>query len=136
MANPGPAIVNTSNTDLVYSNLLLIESIQVTLSPGILVPAAGPNSAVGEQSFGLNAVTTTTPATGILAKDVILSVSKPTAQATIGIVGWRNSATTNDLFYISFLNTTNITQTPTASEVYTITVGRINNNATAIGALI
>ena len=63
-------------------------------------------------------------ATGILAGDVIVGVNKPTQQQDIGIVGFRVSPTTNDMFYISFLNYTTITRTPTASEVYKITLAR------------
>lgn len=123
MSNPGPASVGTFNTSLVDGNLGLLEILSVTMSPGIIIPAV-TGAIIAEQSFGLNAVTTTTAATGILAGDVIVGINKPTQQANIGIVGFRVSATTNDLFYVSFTNLTTITQTPTASEVYKIVVAR------------
>ena|ERR1700675_1298763 len=134
MANPGPATVVTTNTQVPYANLQLMEVLSITMSPGILAPNTAANGVI-EQSFGPNG-TVTTAATSILAKDVILSVSKPTAQANIGIVGWRNDATTNEKFYITFMNSTNVTVTPTASEVYLVTVGRQNAAATAITAIV
>lgn len=123
MANPGPASVGTFNTALLDGNLGLLEVLSVTISPAILVPAA-TGASITEQSYGLNGSSNATAATSILAGDVILGINKPTTQSNIGIVGFRNSATTNDLFYVSWLNCTTITQTPTASEVYKIMVGR------------
>ena len=77
MANPGPASVGTFNTALVDGNLGILEVLSVTMSPGIIIPAV-TGAIIAEQSFGLNAVTTTTAATGILAGDVIVGINKPT----------------------------------------------------------
>lgn len=134
MANPGPASTGATNTQTPYANLQLVEVLSITMSPGILAPNTGATGAI-EQSFGVNG-TVTTAATSILAKDVIISVSKPASQANIGIVGWRNDQTTNDKFYVTFLNSTNVTVTPTASEVYLVTVGRQNLAAAGITAVV
>ena len=57
--------------------------------------------------------------TGLLvASDTIIGVSKPTAQAGLGIVGWRCSD--DDEISITFANVTAGALTPTASEEYTV----------------
>lgn len=55
---------------------------------------------------------------GLLASDVVHSVSKPTAQAGLGIVGWRVTAA--NTVGITFSNNTGAGITPTASESYLI----------------
>lgn len=61
---------------------------------------------------------------GLAATDVIVGVSKPTAQAGLGIVGQRVSAA--NALSITFMNPTVATVTPTASEVYSVTVLKAN----------
>lgn len=58
--------------------------------------------------------------TGIAAGDVVVGVSKPTAQAGLGIVGWYNNGTNS--IGIVFSNNTASPITPTAAEVYTFVV--------------
>ena len=60
--------------------------------------------------------------TGLRTTDVIDAVSKPTAQAGLGIVGFRVSAA--DTIGITFSNNTGSPIVPTASQVYTIRVVR------------
>lgn len=84
--------------------------IAVTLSP-----AAVANATSAEQTFTV---------TGLLLGDMV-SVSKPTAQAGIGIVGTRVSAA--DTLAITFMNATAATVTPTASQVYLVRVSRVDN---------
>lgn len=84
--------------------------IGVTLSP-----AAVANATSAEQTF---------TCTGLLTGDMV-SVSKPTAQAGIGIVGARVSA--NDTLAITFMNATSATVTPTASQVYLVRISRVDN---------
>lgn len=77
-----------------------------TLSPA----QVNANTAV-EQTFTV---------TGLLADDTVITVSKPTAQSGIGIVGWRVSAA--NTLAITFANVTAGNITPTASEVYKVVV--------------
>ncbi len=81
-----------------------IDRYTVTLSPALV---AANTSA--EQTFTV---------TGLTTGDQILSVSKPTAQAGLGIVGWRVSAA--DQIGITFMNTSAGGITPTASQVYEV----------------
>lgn len=61
-------------------------------------------------------------ATGLLTTDMVVGLSKPTAQAGLGIVGQRVSAA--NTLGITFGNFTAATITPTASESYGIAVFR------------
>jgi hypothetical protein len=89
-------------------NLRAMGVASVTLSPALIVL-----NTTAEQTF-------TVP--GLLPKDVIISVNKPTAQAGLGIVNWRVSAA--DTIGITFSNNTGSSITPTAGEVYQIVWGR------------
>lgn len=60
--------------------------------------------------------------TGLLTTDVIVGVSKPTAQAGIGLVGWRVSAA--NTLGLTFMNSTAATVTPTTSQSYAVSVFR------------
>ncbi len=84
--------------------------IGVTLSP-----ASVANATSAEQTFAVN---------GLLKGDMI-TVSKPTSQAGLGIVNSRCSA--NGVLAITFMNATAATITPTASEVYLVNVARVDN---------
>lgn len=120
-----PNSTSTSNVTLPTGNLSLIETIKVNLG-----------TIAGIATITATEITFSALSTGILAGDVILAVSKPTAQAGLGIAGWRNDATVNDKFYITFVNPTAGTVTPTAAETYTITVARMTQSNTALAALI
>lgn len=123
--NPGPSIQQTTNTQPPTSNLAKIETLSVNLG----TIAGIPTITTSEITFsGLG--------TGLLPGDVILSVSKPTAQAGLGIAGWRNDPTVADKFYITYVNPTAGTVTPTASETYLITVGRPIPGSAAISQVV
>jgi hypothetical protein len=77
---------------------------QLTLSPTIVA-----QNTSAEQTFTVNGLKTT---------DMIVSVSKPTAQAGLGIVGWRVSAA--NTLAITFMNATGSGITPTASQNYLV----------------
>lgn len=70
---------------------------------------------------------------GLRTTDYIMGVSKPTAQAGLGIAGWRVSAA--DTIAITFDNPTAATVTPTALESYVAFIFRpehtLLTNATA-----
>lgn len=87
------------------NNTLVYQSIQS--------PAAVANATSAE--VGLTV-------TGLLTTDLIVGVSKPTAQAGIGIVGQRVSAA--NTLGLTFMNSTAATVTPTVSQSYAITVFR------------
>lgn len=80
-----------------------------TLSPALIVL-----NTTAEQTFTVSGL--------VLNTDVVLSVSKPTAQAGLGIVGWRISA--DNTLAITFSNNTGASITPTASQVYSVVVYR------------
>ena len=65
---------------------------------------------------------------GLRTTDRIIGVTKPTAQAGLGIAGWRVSAA--DTIAITFDNPTAGNITPTASEVYTAIIARPENTRT------
>ncbi len=83
---------------------------EVTLSPASVAANTSAEEAFTMQGLQLN--------------DVILSVIKPTAQAGIGIVGWRVSAA--NTLAITFMNSTGLAVVPTASEVYKVAVARLS----------
>lgn len=89
---------------IILGNTQALGVASVTLSPA----AVGANT-TAEQTFAVP---------GILATDMIVGISKPTAQAGIGIVGWRVSAA--GTVGITFSNNTAGSLTPTASQVYLI----------------
>jgi hypothetical protein len=127
MAFPTVTNVNGSNTgpnsavlpdtvQLPVGNLWKVGQFALTLSP---VAVAGTTAA--EQTFAATGI-------GLIVGDVVL-VQKPTSQAGLVIGGSRVSAA--DTLAINFGNCTGATITPTASEVYTVTVLRIQPNWTA-----
>ena len=77
---------------------------QATLSPAQVAA-----NTTAEQTFAVS---------GVAATDVVISVNKPTAQAGLGIVGWRVASAGN--VGITFANNTATPITPTASQVYQI----------------
>ena len=74
-------------------------------------PAAVAANTAAEQDFTV---------TGVAATDKILSVVKPTAQAGLGIVGFRVKAL--NTVAVTFGNFTASEITPTAAQAYVITV--------------
>lgn len=83
---------------------LRLRWVDVTLSP-----AAVAANTSAEQTFAVP---------GVRLDDIVLSVNKPTAQAGLGIVGWRVSA--EGEIGITFGNFTGSSITPTASQSYTV----------------
>lgn len=89
---------------IILGNTQALGVASVALSPSIV----GANT-TAEQTF-------TVP--GILAADMIVAISKPTAQAGLGIVGWRVSAA--GTVGITFSNNTGSGITPTAGQTYLV----------------
>ena len=83
---------------------LRLRYVNVTLSPASV---AANTSA--EQLFAVP---------GVRLDDAVVAVNKPTAQAGLGIVGWRVSSEGN--IGITFINTTVDAIVPTASQSYTV----------------
>jgi len=103
-ASESYSVINLAGIDAT-NNTIQIETVQS--------PAAVANATSAE--VGLTV-------TGLATTDTIVGVSKPTAQAGIGIVGWRVSAA--DTLGLTFMNSTAATVTPTVSESYKVNVFR------------
>lgn len=88
-------------------------NIAIEAPAGILVTVATTTTA--EQAVTI---------TGLTTSDFITGVSKPTAQAGLGVVGWRVSGT--NIAGITFMNGTGAAITPTSSEVYGVQIFRPN----------
>lgn len=93
-----------------------IVALSATLSP-----AAVAANTTAEQTFTVNGLATSAT-NGSVINDVILAINKPTAQAGLGIVGFRVSAA--NTLAVTFSNNTAGSITPTASEVYSIVAFR------------
>lgn len=100
---PGPA-------DIPRGNIALAMILQATISP-----AQVANATTVEQTFTVS---------GLLPGDVV-SVTKPTTQAGLGIVNSRVSAA--NTLAITFANATGSPITPTAAEAYIIELNRPTN---------
>lgn len=87
---------------IITGNVQSLSAVSVALTPS----AVSANT-TAEQTF-------TVP--GVLASDVCIDVTKPTAQAGLGIVGSRVSAA--NTVAITFSNNTGSGITPTAGETY------------------
>jgi hypothetical protein len=122
--NPGPAIENTINTQSPPSFYRLVQTIAVAITPVSVATIT-----VAEQSYGANGASFATAATGILAGDIILSISPPSITAGVGIAGWRVDTATNDKFYVDWVNPTAGSLTP-PSGTYLITVARLIQSIT------
>lgn len=97
----------------VLGNIPKQSVLSVTLSPA-LVSA----NTTAEQTFTVN---------GLLVGDMAV-VTKPTAQAGLGVVNSRVSAA--NTLAITFSNNTGASITPTASEVYLVLVSRPDRTVT------
>lgn len=115
-SNLGPASTSTNNTSVGFGNTSMDVLLGATLSPALVAI----NTTV-EQTFTI---------TGLQVGDYV-TVSKPTAQAGLGIVGARVTAA--NTLGITFANVTAGTITPTASEVYVLNV--VRPMAQYVGAL-
>lgn len=90
------------------------------LMKATLSPAQVNANTTAEQTFTVPGIR--------LDTDMVGAVSKPTAQAGLGIVGWR--VTADNTLGITFSNNTGSAITPTASQVYLIQVLRVDGVAT------
>jgi hypothetical protein len=86
-----------------------------------LSPAQVAANTTAEQTF-------TCP--GLLASDVVFDITKPTAQAGLGIVNTRVSAA--NTVAVTFINATASPITPTASEVYLLAWLRPDSTLTGV----
>lgn len=88
---------------------LRLRRLTATISPALVAA-----NTTAEQTFTVSGVA--------LATDHCIGVSKPTAQAGLGIVGWRVSA--DNTVAITFSNNTGGGITPTASQTYQFFIWR------------
>lgn len=96
--------------NLVRGNLVTVWGFGPSLSPANVAA-----NTTAEQSFTV---------TGLKTGDIVLG-NKPTAQAGLGVVGMRVSAT--DTLAITFVNATASGITPTASQTWTFAILRPEN---------
>ncbi len=89
---------------VIMGNVQAMGVASITISPALVAA-----NTTAEQTF-------TVP--GLLASDVVIDVTKPTAQAGLGIVGCRVTAA--NTVGITFSNNTASGITPTASETYLV----------------
>lgn len=94
------------STGIIGGNVRALHLLQITLSPAAVLA-----NTTTEQLFSF-------PNIPVLPANVnVASVSKPTAQAGLGIVGYRSTSTQ---LGITFSNNTGSSITPTASEIYNV----------------
>lgn len=101
---------------IILGNVQGIGVATVTLSP-----ASVAANTTAEQTF-------TVP--GVNATDICIDVTKPTAQAGLGIVGFRVSAA--NTIAVTFSNNTGSPIVPTASQAYQFVVLRPDSVAAGI----
>lgn len=106
--NPGPAITTGNQTSLGFTDNVF----DVWIGP-VLSPVSVAANTTAEQTFTV---------TGLIVGD-IAQVTKPTAQAGLGIVGSRVSAA--GTLAITFSNNTASPIVPTASEAYLVNITRL-----------
>lgn len=99
---------------IITGNVQSMSVVSVTLSPALVAA-----NTTAEQTF-------TVP--GVLLSDVCIDVTKPSAQAGLGIVNFRVSAA--NTVGITFSNNTASGITPTASETYKMTLVRPDSTQT------
>lgn len=93
---------------IITGNVQSVSVISVALTPALVAA-----NTTAEQTFTVG---------GVRASDKISSVSKPTTQAGLGIVGVRVSA--DNTVAITFSNNTGGNITPTAGEPYSLFLWR------------
>jgi hypothetical protein len=121
-----PVVTNVDGTNAGPNSTVLPDTIQLPTGniwkSGVfnvtLSPASVANGTSAEQTFAATGI-------GLLTTDFVY-VNKPTAQAGLGIVGARVSAA--DTLALTFMNATAATITPTASQVYSVYVVRVQPN--------
>jgi hypothetical protein len=100
------------SASLPRGNIAVAMILQTTLTPAQVTA-----NTTAEQTFTVN---------GLLPTDLV-SVTKPTTQAGLGIVNSRVSAA--NTLAITFVNATAGNLTPTAGEIYIIELNRAENAA-------
>lgn len=116
-SNPGPNSSSLPDTvQMPTGNIWKVGVFNITLSP----ISVAPNTSA-EQTFATTGI-------GLLTTDLVV-VQKPTSQAGLVLGGSRVSAA--DTLALNFGNLTAATITPTASQVYTVGVFRVQPNWTA-----
>lgn len=118
--NPGPASSAQVNTQNPAGFGQFLQTIAVNLTPLSVATIT-----TAEQSFGLNGVSQATAATGLKAGDVIVGFSTPGMQAGVVAANVRNDPSTDDKFFIQFVNPTAGAVVPTAG-LYILNVLRPN----------
>lgn len=103
------------STMIPRGNLARLAIVSVALSP----VAVGANT-TAEQTFSVP---------GVRPLDVLSGISKPTAQAGLGVVNGRVSA--SDQVAITFSNHTGGAITPTAKETYQLLLARADSTVTS-----
>lgn len=118
---PGQYVSVADNTGKVQAQAVGANGsvVEITSSQS---PASVAANTTAEQNLAV---------TGLQATDVVIGVSKPTAQAGLGIVGWRTISAGH--LGLTFSNNTASPITPTASETYTIVVARGATAGTGLG---
>jgi len=114
--NPtGAAITPTAGEAYLVLGLLGLSAVDQVIEFGVNVGTLSACATVttAEQSVTVN---------GLLATDIVVGVSKPTAQAGLGIAGYR--VVSANTLGITFVNPTASGITPTGSEVYNVTILR------------
>jgi len=116
-SNPGPQVDTLADTvQMPTGNVWKVGIFSVNLTPAVVGTGGS-----AEQTFASTGI-------GLLTTDVVL-VQKAAAQAGLAIGGSRVSAT--DTLAITYTNGTAVSITPTANEVYKVTVLRIQPNWSA-----
>ncbi len=100
----------TNPNTISYGNIKGQWLLAITISPTSVAP-----NTTAEQTFAI---------TGLVLGDMI-DINKPTHQGGLGITNSRVSSA--GVLAIAFVNATAATITPTASEIYYITVSRPEN---------
>lgn len=122
--NPGPAVDQSDFPQSSIGNVQKVGMFQIALTPS----AVGANT-TAEQTFAATGIGLSTGGFPSIAIGDFVWVNKPTAQAGLGIVGARVSA--SDTLAITFSNNTGAGITPTAGELYLVLVARRQSNWSA-----
>lgn len=107
--NLGPSSSATTNTQSPATFEQFIQTIAISLTPLSVATIT-----TAEQSFGLNGVSQVTAATGIKAGDVVMGFNTPGVTTGVVATSVRVDPSTDDKFYIQFVN-------PTAGAVVPLT---------------
>ena len=113
----GTAILPTAAETYLFLATTGISAYGQVLTLGVNVGTLSATASItcAEQTVAVNA---------LLATDIVVGISKPTAQAGLGIAGWRVSAA--GTLAITFTNPSAAAITGTASQIYNVTIFRPN----------